>query len=303
MNLLELHGFEVVSEEMHLAIPKRIPVVSPVVNFVMSRIPGVRLLSSTQLVVARKLPIGRREYSVSLVVPCHNERANIARCLDAVRPFGAATEVVVVDDGSTDGTADAARAAAAMTPVDVRVISHAPRRGKGHAVAAGFDAARGDIVVIVDADVTTDPADLQPLYEAFATGRAEFVNGTRFVYPMESRAMGWANYMGNRLFTILFSWIIGRRVSDTLCGTKAMFRRDAAWMPRGRDPWGDYDWLFGAAQLRLTIRELPVHYRERIAGRSKMQPLAHAWRLLTLCWVGFWQVRHLRPLGGDRPSR
>jgi hypothetical protein len=295
MNLLELHGFEVVYEEMNLAIPKWIPLVSAFTNFVVSRIPGVRLLSSTQLIVARKVPQARREYSVSVVIPCHNERDNVEACARSVRKLGSATELIFVDDGSADGTAAAVRPE--LNPaIDIRLVSYTPRRGKGHAVAAGFAAARHDIVVIVDADLSTRPEELEPLYDAFAAGRAEFVNGTRFVYPMEGRAMRWANYMGNRAFTILVSWIMERRVSDTLCGTKAMFRRDVPYLTMGRDPWGDYDLLFGAAQLRLVLRELPVHYRERAAGQSKMKALRHTANLLRMCWLGWWQVKTLRPL-------
>jgi ubiquinone/menaquinone biosynthesis C-methylase UbiE len=295
VNMLELHGFEVVYERMNLAIPKWIPGVSSPVNFVVSRIPGLRLISSTQLIVARKVPPARRDYSVSVIIPCHNERDNVEACARSVRQLGTGTEVIFVDDGSTDGTADAVRAD--LNPhVRIRLVSYSPRRGKGRAVMAGFEAATGDLVVVVDADLSTHPAELEPLYEAFATGRAEFVNGTRFVYPMEGRAMRWANYMGNRAFTILVSTIMERRVSDTLCGTKAMFRRDYPHVTMGRDPWGDYDLLFGAAQLRLVLRELPVHYRERAAGQSKMKALRHTVNLLRMCALGFWQVKTLKQL-------
>src|SRR5262249_14092507 len=158
--------------------------------------------------------------------------------------LGTSTELIFVDDGSTDGTARAIKPEL-NKDVEVKVVSYSPNRGKGNAVKAGFERAKGDIVLIVDADLTTHPEELRPLYEAFATGRAECVNCTRFVYPMEGRAMRWLNYMGNRLFTILVSLVMERRVSDTLCGTKAMFRRDWRHMQWGRDPWGDYDLLFG----------------------------------------------------------
>jgi SAM-dependent methyltransferase len=295
VNLLELHGFEVVHEEMNLALPKWLPGVSALVNWMISRTPVLRLVSSTQLIVARKVPPARREYSVSMIVPCHNEKGNVDRCVRETRKLGTRTELIFVDDGSTDGTAQAIKPEL-NKDIDVKVISYSPNRGKGNAVKAGFEAATGDIVVIVDADLTAHPEELQPLYEAFATGRAEFVNCTRFVYPMEGRAMKWANYMGNRAFTILVSVIMERRVSDTLCGTKAMFRWDWKHMTMGRDPWGDYDFLFGAAQLRLVLRELPVHYRERTAGQSKMKALRHTINLLRMCWWGFWQVKTLRAL-------
>ena len=292
MNLLEVHGFEVVYEQMHLAIPKWFPVLSGAVNFIVSRIPGVRLLSSTQLVVARKVPPARREYSVSVIIPCHNERDNVAACARSVGSLGSATEIIFVDDGSTDGTTEAVKAVAAQSPpVPVKLVSYSPRRGKGRAVMAGIEAATGEIIVIVDADLSTHPDELAPLYEAFATGRAEFVNGTRFMYPMEGRAMRWANYMGNRAFTILVSTVMERRVSDTLCGTKAFFKRDYKHFTMGRDPWGDYDLLFGAAHRGLVLRELPVHYRERAAGQSKMKALRHTMNLLKMCAIGFRQIK------------
>jgi SAM-dependent methyltransferase len=294
-NLLELHGFSVTLEDMTLVLPKWLPGFSSLVNWAVSRIPGLRLLSSMQFIVARKVPPQRRDYSVSVVIPCHNELGNVDRCVREATKLGTRTELIFVDDGSSDGTAKAIKPE--LNPaVDVKVISYQPNRGKGRAVEAGFEAATGEIVLIVDADLTTRPDELGPLYEAFATGRAEFVNCTRFIYPMEGRAMKWRNYMGNRAFTILVSIIMGSRVSDTLCGTKAMFRWDYVHMTMGRDPWGDYDFLFGAAQQRLLLRELPVHYRDRVAGHSKMKALKHTINLLRMCWRGFWQVRTLRPL-------
>ncbi|MGO8995338.1 MAG: glycosyltransferase [Polyangiaceae bacterium] len=294
-NMLALHGFETVDQSMDLVVPKRIPGVTDLTNWAVSRTPILHLAGSTQLIVARKVPEVRREYSVSVIVPCYNEVGNVDRCVREMRKFGSATELIVVDDGSKDGTAAAVKPA--LNPeVAVRVIHYEPNRGKGHAVKTGFDAAKNDIVMILDADLTTHPEELGPLYEAFALGRAEFVNGTRLVYPMEGGAMKFANYFGNKMFTILVSYIMGARVSDTLCGTKAMFRADYRHMTMGRDPWGDYDFLFGAAQQRLVIRELPVHYRERMAGLSKMNSTKHTVNLLRMCWKGFWQVQTYRPL-------
>ena len=295
VNLLRLHGFDVIYKRMSLILPKYIPFFSDFINNAWSRIPIFHLLSSTQFIAARKIPPVRREYSVSIVVPCYNERGNIERCISEVQKIGSRTELLFVDDGSKDGTADAVDPK--LNPeIDVRAIRYTPNRGKGHAVKTGFDAATGDIVMIMDADLTTMPEELVPVYEAFATGNAEFINCTRFIYPMEGRAMKWANYVGNKMFNILVSHVMESRVSDTLCGTKAMFRRDYLAMQMGRDPWGDYDFLFGAAQQRLVIRELPVHYRQRLAGFSKMNSMKHTINLLRMCWHGFFQVKTLRPL-------
>jgi ubiquinone/menaquinone biosynthesis C-methylase UbiE len=301
VNMLRLHGFEVVYKQTTLCLPKYVPVLSNGLNWVVARTPFLRFVGSTQLILARKTPPSRREYSVSLIVPCHNERGNVDECVRSVEPFGTRTELVFVDDGSSDGTAEGIKPE--LNPaIDVRVISYSPNRGKGQAVKAGFDAARGDIVMVLDADLTTHPKELGPIYEAFATGRAEFVNCTRLVYPMQDRAMKFANFVGNKVFTLLVSLIMGARVSDTLCGTKAMFRRDYQHMTMGRDPWGDYDLLFGAAQLRLVIRELPVHYRERVAGVSKMRAFRHMVNLLRMLGYGFLQVQLMRPIAGPQPD-
>lgn len=294
-NMLRLHGFETVYDKMGLVMPKRIPLVSGFLNWLFPRIPGLDLLCSTQLMAARKVPPARKDYSVSIIVPCHNEAGNVERCVKETRKLGLRTELIFVDDGSTDGTAEAIRPD--LNPeLEVKVIRYSPNRGKGHAVKVGFDAASGDILMVLDADLTTHPSELQPLYEAFAAGRAEFVNCTRFIYRTELHAVRFANYIGNKVFAILVSLVMEARVSDTLCGTKAMFRRDYEHMTMGRDPWGDYDLLFGAAQARLVICELPVHYRERTAGRSKMKTLQHTVNLLRMCWNGFRQVKTLQPL-------
>jgi SAM-dependent methyltransferase len=295
VNLLRLHGFEVVYKRMSLLLPKYIPFLSDFLNNTWSRVPILYLLSSTQFLMARKVPGGRREYSVSIVVPCYNEKGNVERCIREVQKIGSRTELLFVDDGSKDGTADAVNPAQ-NRDIDVRVIRYTPNRGKGHAVRTGFNAATGDIVMILDADLTTMPEELLPVYEAFAAGHAEFVNCTRFIYPMEGRGMKWANYVGNKMFNILVSLVMESRVSDTLCGTKAMFHRNYVSMEMGRDPWGDYDFLFGAAQQRLVIRELPVHYRRRLAGFSKMNSMKHALNLLRMCCHGFLQVKTMRPL-------
>jgi len=296
MNMLRLHGFDVVAQSTTLVLPKYVPFIGGAVNWLVSRTPMLRLLGSTQLVAARKVPQERREYSVSFVVPCYNESGNIERCIREMVPMGASTELIFVDDGSTDGTYEKVAAVLETHPredVDVRAIRYSPNQGKWRAVTTGFEHARGDIVMILDADLTTHPQELHPLYEAFATGRAEFVNCTRLVYPLDDGSMKFLNFVGNKLFTILVSLVMETRVSDTLCGTKAMFRDDYRHFVMGRDSWGDYDLLFGAAQQRLRIREVPVHYGARLAGVSKMNSIKHTINLLKMCWHGFWQVKTL----------
>lgn len=296
VNLLNINGFEVQFEKMVMLLPKKIPIISNIVNWFAQKTPIFRLLCSTQIITARKIPEKRKEFSVSVIVPCHNELGNIERILAEVPKFGKSTELIFVDDGSSDGTADFAKKGTPKHDIHVKVLDYSPNHGKGYAVKQGFDAAKNEIVFILDADLTTHPEELEALYEAFAEGKTEFVNCTRMIYPMQNGAMKLLNYIGNKCFTILVSWVMTNRVSDTLCGTKAMFRKDYQFMEMGRDPWGDYDFLFGAAQLRLTVTELPIHYRERLAGLSKMNSFKHTINLLKSCFRGFFQVHFMNPL-------
>src|SRR5207248_2562579 len=164
---------------------------------------------------------------------------------------------------------------------------------KGDAVRKGFEAARGDVLMILDADLTVPPEDLPRFFDAIASGKAEFVNGTRLVYPMEERAMKFANYLGNKLFSSLFTWLLGQRIRDTLCGTKALRREDYARISAGRasfgdfDPFGDFDLLFGAARLGLRIVDVPVRYRRRRAGVSKVRVVRHGLLLLAMSAFAF----------------
>jgi SAM-dependent methyltransferase len=291
-NLLNLAGFEVQKTVRRTLLPKKIPLLSSLVNFIAAQIPGVRRLCMTEFLVAR--PTGRKEdYSVSVVVPCYNEAGNIADCVRRLPPMGRHTELIVVDDGSKDGTAEQVRPE--LNPhVEVRCISYQPNRGKLQAVLEGFRAARGDILMILDADMTVPPEDLPYFYQPLRNGQADFVNGTRLIYPMASGSMKFRNFLGNKLFGLLVSWLTDVKLSDTLCGTKAFFAEDFPRFNVGNDPWGDFDWLFSAAQLSAKILEVPIRYEERRAGRSKMKALKHSWALLKACWSAFWRIKYPR---------
>jgi glycosyltransferase involved in cell wall biosynthesis len=174
----------------------------------------------------------------------------------------------------------------------VRMVAYDTNHGKANAVRAGFDAARNDVLIILDADMTVRPEDLPKFIAPLQAGTADFVNGTRLVYPMQGEAMPAANFAGNKAFCLLVSWVLRQRVSDTLCGTKALLRRDYQAMPlSGRDRWGDFDLLFGAARSKLRILEIPVHYRERVAGQSKMNVRRDGVLFLHACVAGWRMLR------------
>ena len=289
-SVLSLQGFQIVEEGLTLPVPKRIPLLGSLANAIVPEIPVLRFVSSIQYIAAR-LRVQRPRLSCSVVIPCHNEAENIAECVRRVPAMGAWTEIIVVDDGSTDGTSDKVRNILETDP-RVRLVILEKNQGKAAAVRAGFAAAQGDVLMILDADMAVAPEELPKFLIPLQQGTADFVNGTRLIYPMDGKAMKVANFLGNKGFCFLASKVLRQRVSDTLCGTKAFFRRDYSHMPiGGKERWGDFDFLFGAARLKLRILELPVHYAERRAGKSKMRVMVDGWRFLRACLFGWLLLR------------
>ncbi len=290
-NLLELSGFEVIKQGRRMPFPLYLPLVSNVINDLLQLVPGFRLLGLQQYVVARPRPRGPRpSYSCSVVVPARNERGNVAAAVERTPAMGSSTEIIFVEGGSTDGTVEEIRNV--MTryrgPLELKLIEQGSGRGKGDAVRKAFAAATGDVLMILDADLTVAPEDLPRFFEALATGAGEFINGCRLVYPMETEAMRYLNLLGNKFFGKMFSWILGQPIKDTLCGTKVLLREDYERIAANRayfgdfDPFGDFDLLFGAAKLNLKIIEMPIRYRERSYGRTNISRFRHGWLLLRM---------------------
>ena len=292
-NLLTLAGFEVLRRDTRLLAPKYVPLVSALANRVIGKLPLVRRLCLMQSVAARPRPEPGEELSCTVVVPCRNERGHVPGLLDRIPEMGVSTEVVFVDGGSEDGTPDAIAAEIASHPArPARLVDQGGARGKADAVRQGFGQARGDVLMILDGDLTVPPEDLSKFYEALRDGVGEFANGSRLVYAMERQAMRSLNFLGNKVFSLLFTWVLGQRIRDTLCGTKALFRSDYDTMERQRallaraDPFGDFFLLFGAAKQMLRIIEVPVRYRSRSYGDTKTRVLRHGLLLLRTWWAG-----------------
>lgn len=282
-NLLELNHFDIIRRGTAQLLPARVPGVAHLANHYLASMPVVRGLALTQFFVCRPasmLPRPACEYSVSVVVPCKNERGNIADIVTRVPEMGSSTEILFVDGNSTDGTVEEIERHLSRRP-GTRLIHQGAGKGKGDAVRKGFAAATGDILMILDADLTVPPEELPKFYLAIAEGKGEFINGSRLVYPMEGAAMRFLNAMGNKAFGVILSNIIEQSLKDTLCGTKVLFRRDYERIAANRaffgdfDPFGDFDLLFGAAKANLKIVELPVRYRARTYGDTKIHRFRH----------------------------
>jgi glycosyltransferase involved in cell wall biosynthesis len=203
--------------------------------------------------------------------------------------MGSGTELILVEGHSSDDTYAAIERALAANPGRSARLFRQTGRGKGDAVRLGFGAATGDILMILDADLTVPPEDLPRFYQALQSNKGEFINGVRLTYPMEGQAMRFANLLGNKFFSLAFSWLLGQPIKDTLCGTKVL-RRDAYRAIEANrqyfgdfDPFGDFDLLFGASKLGLEIVELPIRYRERTYGDTNIQRWRHGWLLLKMC--------------------
>ena len=172
-----------------------------------------------------------------------------------------------------------------------------PGTGKGDAVRAGFAQATGEVLVILDGDLSVDPEDLTKFYRALADGRGELINGSRLVYDVPPDAMRFLNLLGNKLFSRLFRAITGHGVKDTLCGTKMLERRDYDLISRERsyfgdfDPFGDFDLLFGASRLGLKIVDLPVRYRSRTYGETNISRFRHGLLLARMTLFAFWKFQ------------
>jgi SAM-dependent methyltransferase len=288
-NLLEIAGYEPLRDWEEVLIPVRIPGVAEFANRYLARVFPFRFLAMANLMVSR--PLGKslpQNPKVSVVVAARNESGHIEELLARIPDMGGGTEIVFVEGNSTDDTYEAIARAISQLPERKCQLLKQPGKGKGDAVRTGFAAATGDILMILDADITVPPEDLPRFYALIANGQAEFVNGVRLVYPMADEAMRFANLVANKFFSSAFSWLLGQPIRDTLCGTKVLWRNDYERIAHNRDyfgnfdPFGDFDLLFGAARLNLKIMEVPIRYRARRYGETNISRWRHGWLLLRM---------------------
>ena len=327
-DLLALSDLRVVHEEHSLLVPAPIPLVAAAANRLLAGRRAFKYFDLLNIVVAEPDPqrTKPRPLSCSVIVPCRNEVGNIEAAVERMPELGPRTEIIFVDGASTDGTKEKIEEMIERHrgSKDIKLVLQMPeaqyadkkddpdaptvmlKLGKGDAVRKGFDAATGDVLMILDADLTVPPEDLPRFFNPIATGKGRFINGTRLVYPMEERAMKFVNYLGNWFFSKLFTWLLEQPIRDTLCGTKVLLKTDYEDIKAGRkyfgdfDPFGDFDLLFGAARLGIPIVEVPVRYRRRLAGVSKVRVSRHGWLLVAMSLVAFRRLKLAKWLGRRR---
>jgi glycosyltransferase involved in cell wall biosynthesis len=299
-NILSLANFQTIKKGNKIFLPIYVPLVSSLCNRILVNLPFLRKLALVQILVARPapVPVSESTLSCSVVIPARNEKGNVEGTVTRTPEMGRHTELIFVEGNSSDGTAEEIERIIAIHPDrDIKIFRQGDGVGKGDAVRKGFAAATGDVLMILDADLTVPPEELPKFLRALASGRGEFINGSRLVYPMERQAMRFLNVLGNKFFSWAFTYLLDQRFKDTLCGTKVLYRSDYERIAAGRsyfgnfDPFGDFDLIFGAAKLNLKIVEVPIRYRERRYGTTQISRFRHGFLLLRMCLFALRRIK------------
>ncbi len=300
-NLLYLNDFEVIKKGYRFLLPVYIPLVSTFLNRFLANMPFFWKLSLNEILIAR--PRGGRkspeEATCSVIVPCRNEKGNIEQAVLRTPDMGKSTEIIFVEGHSKDGTLEECERVKNKYPQrDITVLVQ-DGKGKYDAVKKGFAYAKNDVLMILDADLTVPPEDLPKFFDAIASGKGEFINGTRLVYQMEGQAMRFLNLLGNKFFSRAFTYILEQRIRDTLCGTKVLWKKDYLKIAEGRkyfgdfDPFGDFDLLFGASKLNLKIVEIPIKYRDRTYGTTQISRFRHGLILFKMVFFALGKIKFI----------
>jgi SAM-dependent methyltransferase len=288
-NMLRLSGFESIRATQEILWP--LPL-GGFANRYLVRLWPFSAFALSNFMIARLTPNPVEEQpSVSVVIAARNEAGNIKSIFERVPKMGSETELIFVEGHSQDNTYETIEKEILLHSLTPSLLFRQPGIGKADAIRLGFEKASGDILMILDADLTVPPEDLPRFYDAIVSGKGEFINGVRLVYPMEKEAMRTLNFIGNKLFSMAFSWLLGQPIKDTLCGTKVLLRKDYKQIAANRfyfgdfDPFGDYDLIFGAAKLNRKIVDLPIRYRDRTYGTTNISRWKHGWLLLRMVLI------------------
>jgi len=297
--LLALEGFEIIRSWQEILWPFSPLLFDYIFNHVFARIWPFQLFGLTNFIVARPVSTEtvQQQPSVSVVIPARNEAGNISSVYERLPHMGRETEIIFVEGHSQDETYKTIQKTIERHPEWPSKLLKQNGVGKADAVRLGFENAQGDVLMILDADLTVPPEYLPRFFNALVSGKGEFINGIRLVYPMEGNAMRWANLLGNKFFSLAFSWLLDQQIKDTLCGTKVLWRSNYEMIASNReyfgdfDPFGDYDLLFGAAKLNLKIVGLPIRYRDRTYGDTNIQRWKHGLLLLRMVWFALKRLK------------
>ena len=302
-NLLLLTDHDVIKTGKRFLFPFYFPVLSWLFNKYIANLPFFNGFCLNQFIIARstlKNQPRNQDLSVSVIIPARNEKGNIENALKRMPKMGSHTEVIFVEGNSTDDTLEEIKRVCGSYSsfLDVKYAIQ-EGKGKGDAVRKGFGIAKGDVLMILDADMTVPPEDLPKFYDALASGKGEYINGTRLVYPMEDQAMRTLNRIGNNFFSLMFSWLLSQRLKDTLCGTKVLTKKNYEKLIANRsyfgefDPFGDFDLIFGSAKLNFKIVEVPIRYKAREYGETNISRFKHGWLLIKMTFFAMGKIKFI----------
>ena len=292
--LLNLEDFEIVKHSQEIIFPLYIPLITPLLNRFIGKIWPFRHLAITNLFIVKPDFRGEgttEDVTVSVIIPARNEAGNIESLFQRTPELGKGTEIIFIEGHSLDNTFETIQEVMSKYPDRNVQLYQQTGKGKGDAVRLGFEKANGEILMILDSDISVPPEDLQLFYDALIRNKGEFINGVRLVYPMEDEAMRFLNLLGNKFFSMTFSWLLDQPIKDTLCGTKVLYKSDYLRIAENRsyfgdfDPFGDFDLLFGAAKLNLKIVDIPIRYRSRIYGSTNIHRFRHGLLLLRMVFI------------------
>lgn len=294
-NFLNITGYEIIKHDFSLLFPKNILILTPFLNKFLSKFTIIRRFCLLQFVVARPLvsPDNYKNLTSSVVITCRDEKENIEPLVERIPQLGKNTEIIFVEGHSKDRTREEIQRIIEKYPQKTIRLLVQDGIGQKDAYRKGFDQAKGDFILWLEADLTTPPEELSKFWDAYITGRCEFANGTRLVYKMAKGVMPLLNFLGNRFFGNLITWLLERRFTDTLCGLKAISRRNYLRIRKQLDffgdfdPFGDFELIFGAVKNNLKVVDIPVKYNPRKYGQTKTKPLKHGCLLLKASWAAF----------------
>ncbi|MBY0110259.1 MAG: glycosyltransferase family 2 protein [Candidatus Babeliaceae bacterium] len=293
-HLCALTDLDIITEKRELLISVGVPLLADFLNYIIARLPIISALCLMRLYIVRQTPkIKQKEYSVSVIIPCKNEAGTIEAAVLRTPSMGTSTELILIDGNSKDSTVDVMQAMVTKYPHKNIAWFVQSAKGKKNAVEEGFACAQGEIIMILDGDITVAPEELPKFYEALASGKGECINGSRLVYPMQRGAMQPLNWFVNWTFGFMISYVIGQPIKDTLCGTKVFFKKDLKMITESKkffgdiDPFGDFDILCGAAYCNLKILDMPVHYKSRTYGAPGIAFFKSGLQLLYMSFMVF----------------
>jgi len=297
INLLKLENFELVKTERKVWLPIYIPFLNFLFNRIIANLAFFDKLGLVNIIIARPVVAKDSPASVTIVVPARNEAGNIENAIKRTPDFGTAQEFIFIEGNSTDNTFEEMERVKAAYPEKNIKLMRQTGKGKGNAVREAFDVATGDVLMILDADLTMPPEELTKFYDALRYNKGEFINGCRLVYPMEKNAMRLLNLFGNKFFGMFFSFLLSQPLKDTLCGTKVLYRKDYETIKANRsyfgdfDPFGDFDLLFGAAKQNLKMVEIIIRYKDREYGSTQISRFKHG---ILLFKMSFFAARKIK---------